>query len=146
MPYKEGLSYSALIEFREKVSTSINNVPCRLKDIHVLFMDTGLGRGAYSLIGQGKVDEILSSRPEERRSIIEEAAGIVKYRHRKEEALRKPTSAQQDLNRVSDIINELSGRIDPLAEQAEKAKQYKMLYEQAWNLDLSLYKRDWDDL
>ncbi|ABO50585.1 condensin subunit Smc [Desulforamulus reducens MI-1] len=145
LPYEE-VSVTRRLYRSGESEYLINKVPCRLKDIHALFMDTGLGRGAYSLIGQGKVDEILSSRPEERRSIIEEAAGIVKYRHRKEEALRKLTSAQQDLNRVSDIINELSGRIDPLAEQAEKAKQYKMLYEQAWNLELSLYKRDWDDL
>ncbi|MEW6696183.1 MAG: chromosome segregation protein SMC [Bacillota bacterium] len=124
----------------------INKVPCRLKDIQALFMDTGLGRGAYSLIGQGKVDEILSSRPEERRSVIEEAAGIVKFRHRKEEALRKLSAAQQDLNRISDIINELSGRIEPLAQQAETARQYKKLENEAWHLELALFKRDWQDL
>jgi len=124
----------------------INKVPCRLKDIQALFMDTGLGRGAYSLIGQGKVDEILNSRPEERRSVIEEAAGIVKYRHRKEEALRKLSSAQQDLNRISDIINELAGRIEPLARQADKARQYKELKNKAWQLELALFKRDWQDL
>lgn len=124
----------------------INKVPCRLKDIQALFMDTGLGRGAYSLIGQGKVDEILSSRPEERRSVIEEAAGIVKYRHRKEEALRKLSAAQQDLNRISDIINELAGRIEPLAEQAEKTRQFKKIQTDAWDLELSLFKRDWEDL
>lgn len=124
----------------------INKVPCRLKDIQALFMDTGLGRGAYSLIGQGKVDEILSSRPEERRSVIEEAAGIVKFRHRKEEALRKLSSAQQDLNRISDIIDELSGRIEPLAQQAETARQYKKLENEAWHLELALFKRDWQDL
>ncbi|SHK87554.1 chromosome segregation protein SMC [Desulforamulus aeronauticus] len=124
----------------------INKVPCRLKDIQALFMDTGLGRGAYSLIGQGKVDEILSSRPEERRHIIEEAAGIVKYRHRKEEALRKLSSAEQDLNRVSDIIHELGSRLEPLAAQAEQAKLYNTLQSQAWRVELSLYKREWDDL
>lgn len=124
----------------------INKVPCRLKDIQALFMDTGLGRGAYSLIGQGKVDEILSSRPEERRSVIEEAAGIVKYRHRKEESLRKLAAAQQDLNRISDIIAELGSRIEPLAEQAERARQYKLIQSEARLLELSLFKRDWDDL
>ncbi|GAB6157687.1 chromosome segregation protein SMC [Desulfotomaculum varum] len=124
----------------------INKVPCRLKDIQALFMDTGLGRGAYSLIGQGKVDEILSSRPDERRSVIEEAAGIVKYRFRKEEALRKLAAAEQDLNRISDIINELASRIHPLAAQAAKARQYKELNELAWQLELSLFKRDWQDL
>lgn len=124
----------------------INKVPCRLKDIQALFMDTGLGRGAYSIIGQGKVDEILSSRPEERRHIIEEAAGIVKFRHRKEEALRKLSSAEQDLNRVSDIIHELGSRLEPLAHQAEQAKLYKKLQSQARQLELALYKREWDDL
>ncbi|CCO08494.1 chromosome segregation protein SMC [Desulforamulus hydrothermalis] len=124
----------------------INKVPCRLKDIQALFMDTGLGRGAYSLIGQGKVDEILSSRPDERRSVIEEAAGIVKYRYRKEEALRKLAAAEQDLDRISDIINELASRIQPLAAQAAKARQYKELSEQAWQLELSLFKRDWQEL
>ncbi|AQS59451.1 chromosome segregation protein SMC [Desulforamulus ferrireducens] len=124
----------------------INKVPCRLKDIQALFMDTGLGRGAYSIIGQGKVDEILSSRPEERRHIIEEAAGIVKFRHRKEEALRKLSSAEQDLNRVSDIIHELGSRLEPLAHQAEQAKLYNKLQSQARQLELSLYKREWDDL
>ncbi|RYD02783.1 hypothetical protein N752_23670 [Desulforamulus aquiferis] len=96
----------------------INKTPCRLKDIQALFMDTGLGRGAYSIIGQGKVDEILNSRPEERRSVIEEAAGIVKYRHRKEEAARKLSSAQQDLDRISDLIDELAARIEPLELEA----------------------------
>ncbi|GAB6180593.1 chromosome segregation protein SMC [Desulfotomaculum defluvii] len=145
LPYEE-VSVTRRLYRSGESEYLINKVPCRLKDIHALFMDTGLGRGAYSLIGQGKVDEILSSRPEERRSIIEEAAGIVKHRRRKEEALRKLSAAQQDLNRVSDIINELAGRIDPLAEQAEMAREYKALYKQAWDLELSLYKRDWEDL
>lgn len=124
----------------------INKVPCRLKDIQALFMDTGLGRGAYSLIGQGKVDEILSSRPEERRTVIEEAAGIVKFRHRKEESLRKLSAAQQDLNRITDIVDELAGRIEPLAQQAASARQYKKLEDEAWRLELALFKRDWQDL
>ncbi|MEG6521586.1 chromosome segregation protein SMC [Desulfotomaculum sp. 1211_IL3151] len=145
LPYEE-VSVTRRLYRSGESEYLINKVPCRLKDIHALFMDTGLGRGAYSLIGQGKVDEILSSRPEERRSIIEEAAGIVKYRHRKEEALRKLAVAQQDLNRVSDIINELAGRLEPLAQQAAKAREYKVLSDQASALALSLYRRDWEDL
>ena len=145
LPYEE-VSVTRRLYRSGESEYLINKVPCRLKDIHALFMDTGLGRGAYSLIGQGKVDEILSSRPEERRSIIEEAAGIVKYRHRKEEALRKLAVAQQDLNRVSDIINELAGRLEPLAQQAAKAREYKVLSDQASDLALSLYRRDWEDL
>ncbi|MDO7787180.1 chromosome segregation protein SMC [Desulforamulus aquiferis] len=124
----------------------INKTPCRLKDIQALFMDTGLGRGAYSIIGQGKVDEILNSRPEERRSVIEEAAGIVKYRHRKEEAARKLSSAQQDLDRISDLIDELAARIEPLELEAQRAKRYNQLSQEYNGLELALFKRDWQDL
>lgn len=124
----------------------INKTPCRLKDIQTLFMDTGLGRGAYSIIGQGKVDEILSSRPEERRTVVEEAAGIVKFRHRKEEATRKLASAQQDLERISDLIDELAARIEPLSLEAERAKRYNQLSQDFNQLELALLKKDWDDL
>ncbi|WP_238446396.1 chromosome segregation protein SMC [Desulforamulus ruminis] len=145
LPYEE-IAVSRRFYRSGESEYSINKVPCRLKDIHALFMDTGLGRGAYSLIGQGKVDEILSSRPEERRSIIEEAAGIVKYRHRKEEAVRKMQGATQDLNRVLDIISELETRLEPLSLQAEKTRQFNDLQKELRNWELSLFKRDWDDL
>lgn len=145
LPYEE-ISVSRRLYRSGESEYLINKVPCRLKDIQALFMDTGLGRGAYSLIGQGKVDEILSSRPEERRSVIEEAAGIVKYRHRKEEAERKLTAAQQDLNRISDIIHELADRIEPLSLQAEKARQFNRLQKELHHIELSLFKRDWEDL
>lgn len=145
LPYEE-ISVSRRLYRSGESEYIMNKVPCRLKDIQSLFMDTGLGRGAYSLIGQGRVDEILSSRPEERRAIIEEAAGIVKYRHRKEESVRKLQGATQDLNRVMDIINELAARIEPLSLQAESAMQFNLLQKKLQNLELSLYKRDWDDL
>ncbi|MDX9873019.1 MAG: chromosome segregation protein SMC, partial [Clostridia bacterium] len=103
----------------------INRVPCRLKDIHELFMDTGVGREGISIIGQGKVDEILSVKPEERRGLIEEAAGIVKYRYRKKEAVRKLEDTQASLIRLGDIVQELESQQEPLAEQARVAKIYK---------------------
>ncbi|WP_034638961.1 chromosome segregation protein SMC [Desulfofalx alkaliphila] len=116
----------------------INKVPCRLKDIHSLLMDTGIGKGAYAIIGQGKVEEILHSKAEERRTIIEEAAGIVKYRHRKEEALAKLAKTQQDLVRLSDIISELSDRLAPLKEEAEKAKLWRRYVGERRRLELGL--------
>lgn len=120
----------------------INKVPCRLKDIHNLLMDTGIGRGAYGIIGQGKVEEILQSKPHERRQVIEEAAGIVKYRYRKEEALRKLNDTEQDLLRLNDIINELSGRLEQLAEQAEKARRWRKYNDERKELELGLLARE----
>ncbi len=108
----------------------INNAPCRLKDIHELFMDTGLGRDGYSMIGQGRVEEILSSKSEDRREIFEEASGISKYRHRKEEAQRKLDATEDNLSRIADIIGELDAQLEPLERQSEKAKQYLKLKEE----------------
>ena len=102
----------------------INKASCRLKDIHEIFMDTGLGRDGYSMVGQGKIEEILSTKSEDRRQIFEEAAGISKYRYRKEEAERKLTKTEENLDRVSDIILELETQLEPLARQSEKAKKY----------------------
>ncbi|MBM7854392.1 chromosome segregation protein [Desulfohalotomaculum tongense] len=120
----------------------INKVPCRLKDIHNLLVDTGVGKGAYAIIGQGKVEEILHSRPEERRSVIEEAAGIVKYRRRKEEALRKLTHTEHDLARLGDIILELSERLEPLAAEAKKAEQWREYVSERRRLELGLLARE----
>ncbi len=108
----------------------INDTPCRLKDIHEVFMDTGLGRDGYSMVGQGKIDEILSNKSEDRRQIFEEAAGISKYRYRKEEAERKLRHTDENLDRVADIIGELEVQIGPLTQQAEKAKKYLNLKDQ----------------
>ncbi|MBD8946307.1 MAG: chromosome segregation protein SMC [Clostridiales bacterium] len=102
----------------------INKSACRLKDIHEIFMDTGLGRDGYSMVGQGKIEEILSSKSDDRRQIFEEAAGISKYRYRKEEAQRKLVRTNENLDRVYDIIAELEGRVEPLKIQSEKAKKY----------------------
>jgi chromosome segregation protein len=105
----------------------INKVACRLKDIYELFLDTGVGRDAYSMVNQGEIDQILSVRAEDRRAIFEEAAGIKKYRVRKREAERKLEHTQQNLLRVNDIIGELESRLGPLQRQAAAAKRYREL-------------------
>ncbi|MBO5417147.1 MAG: chromosome segregation protein SMC [Clostridia bacterium] len=108
----------------------INGATCRLKDIHLLFADTGIGKEGYSIIGQGKVDEILSSKSDERRGIFEEASGIMKYRMQKQESERKLASAEQNLLRIDDIISELELQISALKRQAATAQQYlKLRYE-----------------
>ena len=116
----------------------INKVNCRLKDITVLFLDTGLGRDGYSLVGQGRVDDILSTKSEDRRRVIEEASGIVKYRVRKDEAQRKLTSTEQNLVRINDILGELEERKGPLEEQAGKARKFNENYEELKKLETSL--------
>lgn len=117
----------------------INKSACRLKDITELFMDTGLGKEAYSIIGQGKIEEVLSNKSEERRGIFEEAAGIVKYKARKREAEKKLDETENNLIRLSDIISEIEEQIDPLQEQAKKARNYKELRAQLQNLEIGLY-------
>lgn len=102
----------------------INKQQCRLKDVKELFMDTGIGRDGYSFIGQGRVEDILSPNSETRREVFEEAAGIVKYKTRKEESLRKLEKTNDNLDRVEDIVHELEQRIEPLREQSEKANKY----------------------
>ncbi len=116
----------------------INKTLCRLKDIHELFMDTGLGRDGYSIIGQGKIDSILSTKSEDRRQIFEEAAGISKYKYRKIEAERKLVQTVDNLTRVQDILAELGSQIDPLSKQAEKAKKYLVLRDELRGLDISV--------
>ena len=116
----------------------INKVNCRLKDITVLFLDTGLGRDGYSLVGQGRVDDILSTKSEDRRRVIEEASGIVKYRVRKDEAQRKLTNTEQNLVRINDILGELEDRKGPLEEQAGKARKFNENYEELKKLETSL--------
>jgi len=117
----------------------INRQPCRLKDITELFMDTGVGREAYSIIGQGQVEQILSTRAEDRRGIFEEASGIVKYKTRKKEAQKKLEDTEQNLIRIGDLIGELESRLEPLAEQARRAETYKSLAEELKKLEISLY-------
>ena len=117
----------------------INKNQCRLKDIVELFMDTGIGRDGYSIIGQGRIDEILSAKSEERRRIFEDAAGIVKYRTRKEEAEKKLENTRQNLVRINDIVNELEAQLEPLREQSEKAKKFLEIREQLKYLEVGLF-------
>lgn len=117
----------------------INKQPCRLKDITELFMDTGIGKEAYSIIGQGRIEEILSTRSEDRRGIFEEASGIVKYKSRKKEAQKKLEDTESNLLRIHDLVSELDGQIEPLKEQSVKAEKYKELKEDLKNKEIALY-------
>lgn len=120
----------------------INGTACRLKDIQELFMDTGVGREGYSIIGQGRIDEILSAKGEERRRIFEDAAGIVKYKTRKNEAVNKLEKEQQNLLRVDDIISELEVQVEPLEKQSEKAREYLRLKERLKQAEMTAFCRD----
>ena len=117
----------------------INKVPCRLKDVLELFMDTGIGKDGYSIIGQGKIDEILSNKSEDRRHIFEEAAGIVKYRTRKQESEKKLEHTKLNLLRINDILAEIEGNLEPLQMQADKAKRYLNLREELKNIEIGLF-------
>lgn len=117
----------------------INKTACRLKDIHELFLNTGVGKEGYSIIGQGRIDEILSTRSGDRRAIFEEAAGIMKYKVRKIEAERKLESTKQNLLRIEDIVIELESQLEPLRDQAEKARKYLELSSELKELEVSLY-------
>ena len=117
----------------------INKTPCRLKDILELFMDTGIGKDGYSIIGQGKIDEILSNKSEDRRRIFEEAAGIVKYRTRKQESEKKLEQTKLNLLRINDILSEIEGTIEPLKIQSEKAKKFLDLREELKGIEVGLF-------
>ena len=123
----------------------INKVPCRLKDIQELFMDTGIGKDGYSIIGQGRVDQILSNKSEDRRHIFEEAAGIVKYRTRKEESEKKLEQTKVNLLRINDIISEIETNIGPLKEQSEKARAFLDLREELKKNEVGLFLYNIDD-
>ncbi|MDY3985151.1 chromosome segregation protein SMC, partial [Dysosmobacter sp.] len=124
----------------------INRQSVRLKDLTELFMDTGMGREGYSIIGQGKIDEILSAKSGERREIFEEAAGISKFRHRKEEAERKLERTEENLVRVNDKIAELELQVEPLRDQAERAKKYLVLRDELRLLEISVWLENLDAL
>jgi chromosome segregation protein len=122
----------------------LNNVRCRLKDILSMFRDTGIGKEGYSIIGQGKIDDILSEKSTERRLIFEEASGIMKYRVRKEEAERKLERTRYNLIRIEDILNEQQLRIIPLKKQADDAAKYLELSERLKHLELNLFFYNYD--
>ena len=117
----------------------INRRSVRLKDVNELFMDTGLGREGYSIIGQGKIDEILSVKSADRREVFEEAAGISRYRHRKEEAERKLERTDENLVRINDKISELELQVEPLREQSEKAKKFLVFRDEMRGLEISVW-------
>ena len=117
----------------------INGSACRLKDIHEMFYDTGIGKEGYSIIGQGQIDKILSGKPEERRELFDEAAGIVKFKRRKNTTIKKLEEEQQNLVRVTDILSELTRQLTPLEKQAETAKIYLGKREALKELDVNLF-------
>ncbi len=117
----------------------LNGTPCRLKDINELFYDTGIGKEGYSIIGQGQIDKILSGKPEERRELFDEAAGIVKFKRRKDAAVKRLESEKQNLVRISDILGELEKQVAPLEKQAEKAKVYLKKKEELKALDVNVF-------
>ena len=123
-----------------------NGQACRLKDIHKLFMDTGVGRTSYSIMAQGQIDQILSSKPEERRVVFEEAAGITKYKSQRREAMNKLALTDQNLARVSDVINEVARQISSLKRQAAKAMRYKRLSFRLRQLALAHGAHQWHGL
>lgn len=117
----------------------INKTNCRLKDVLELFMDTGIGKDGYSIIGQGKIDEILSNKSEDRRNVFEEAAGIVKYKTRKEESEKKLEHTKLNLLRINDILSEIEGNLEPLKMQSDKARKYLDLKEELKNIEVGLF-------
>ena len=117
----------------------LNGAACRLKDIVDLFRDTGIGKDGYSLIGQGRIDEILSAKSEDRRQVFEEAAGIVKYKARKLDAEKRIAHTLENLNRVEDILSELEERVEPLKQQSDAAREYLQLRDELKVLDLNVF-------
>lgn len=122
----------------------INGMACRLKDIRELFMDTGIGREGYSIIGQGRIDEILSSNKDERRMLFEEAAGIIKYKTRKEESQKKLKATHDNLVRIQDILSEIEDRVEPLKRESERAKRYLEVTETLKNIELNYFASRYD--
>lgn len=120
----------------------MNARSCRLRDIQELFFDTGIGKEGYSIIGQGQIDKILNGRPDDRRELFDEAAGIVKFKRRKAAALKKLESEQANLVRVNDILSVLEGQVGPLKKQSEKAEQYLMLRDKLCDIEISLFYRE----
>ncbi|WP_089722703.1 chromosome segregation protein SMC [Halanaerobium congolense] len=123
----------------------INGASCRLKDIEMLLMDSGLGSDGYSIVGQGRIDSIIKSKPDKMRLFFEEAAGIMKHKSRKEEAEKRLENTNTDLNRIYDIVDELEKRHDPLEKAAEKAKKYKGYKDQLSDLEISLLNKQWQE-
>lgn len=141
LPYQE-ISVTRRVSRNGDSDYFLNKKPCRLKDVLDLFMDTGLSRDAFAIIGQGRVEQVISGKPEERRAVIEEAAGVLKYRHRKKQAERKLSDTETNLSRVDDILYELGGRIEPLREQAALAKEYLVARERHDELERGILAQE----
>ena len=124
----------------------INNAKCRLKDINDLLLDSGIEKDSFNIIGQGQVQEILSNKPEDRRVIFESAAGVLKYKKRKEEAIKKLERTHENLSRVNDIISELESQVEPLREQKQKALEYLSNKKQLENIEIALITHDIDKI
>ncbi len=124
----------------------LNGTACRLKDVQELFFDTGIGKEGYSIIGQGQIDKILSGKPEERRELFDEAAGIVKFKKRKATAEKNLAAESQNLLRVKDILTELEKQVGPLEVQSQKAKEYLNLKEELKRYEIGLFRMDYDSL
>ncbi|SFL15342.1 chromosome segregation protein SMC [Halanaerobium salsuginis] len=123
----------------------INGASCRLKDIEMLLMDSGLGSDGYAIVGQGRIDSIIKSKPEKMRLFFEEAAGIMKHKSRKEEAEKRLANTSNDLNRIHDLVDELEKRYQPLARAAQKAEQYREYKADLADLEISLLHKQWQD-
>jgi chromosome segregation protein len=123
----------------------INGASCRLKDIEMLLMDSGLGSDGYSIVGQGRIDSIIKSKPDKMRLFFEEAAGIMKHKSRKEEAEKRLANTNNDLNRIHDLVDELEKRHDPLEKAAEKAKKYNSFKDELSDLEISLLNKQWKE-
>ncbi len=124
----------------------MNGVNCRLRDVQELFLDTGIGKEGYSIIGQGQIDKILNGKPEERRELFDEAAGIVKFKKRKATAEKNLEVERQNLERITDILSELEKQVGPLKEQSETAREYLRLREQLKRLDVNLFLQEYQVL
>ena len=120
----------------------INKNSCRLKDIRSLFMDTGIGKDGYSIIGQGRIDEILSNKPEDRRNIFEEAAGIIKYKTKKEESEKKLKNTEENLLRIDDLISEIASQSKRLEKDSEKANSFIQTFNELKDLESNIYIKD----
>lgn len=144
IPYSE-ISVTRRVYRSGESEYLLNNQQCRLKDITDLFMDSGLGKEAFSIISQGRVDEILNSKPDDRRTIFEEAAGILKYKLRKKKAEQKLLETDDNLHRVLDILHELDSRLEPLKIQSSAAKDYLHMTEELKELDMSLIVHDLEE-
>ena len=124
----------------------INGTACRLKDINELFYDTGIGKEGYSIIGQGQIEKILSGKPEERRELFDEAAGIVKFKRRKNLSVKKLEEERQNLLRVNDILSELEKQVGPLEKQSQVAREYLKKKEELKRFDINMFLLETDRL